>query len=92
MTDTFEKLKALLQEKGSLTDEEIAAVEAESSALTDEERVWISAEQHDLLERKGEEITLDQYLAATQTLDSAEPGSDEYQDAERIIEAFESAA
>ena len=92
MTETFEKLKALLHQQGSLTDAEIEAAESETGVLTDEERVWISAEQHDLLKREGEAITLDQYLAATQVLDSADPGSAEYQEATRIVEAFESAA
>lgn len=94
MTEAFDKLKAMLEEKKALTDEEIAQVESEVGGLEDEERVWLDAERHKLETdtRAGEEITLDQYIAATQTLDSAEPGSPEYEEAERIVEAFESAA
>jgi hypothetical protein len=33
---------------------------------------------------------MDEYLAATQTLDSAEEGSDEYKKALAIVEKFES--
>lgn len=92
MTDTFGKLKALLEQKGSLSDEDIRKAIAASGEMTAEEMVWLSAEQHDRLERTGAEITVEQYLAAMQTLDSATPGSAEYQEAERIIKAFESAA
>jgi hypothetical protein len=92
MSETFEKLKALLEQKGSLTDEEIQQMIAESGEMTDSEMVWLSAEQHDRLERVGAEITVEQYLAATQTLESADPGSPEYQEAERIVHAFEGAA
>ena len=93
MTEAFERLKALLNEKGSLTEEDITQVESElGHSLTDEERLWLSAEQHDRMAREGAEITVEQYVQATQTLESAEPGSPEYQEAERIIQAFESAA
>lgn len=92
MTDTFETLKALLEQKGSLSDEDIRQAIAASGEMSDEEMVWLSAEQHDRLERAGAEITVEQYLAATQTLESASPGSAAYQEAERIIKAFESAA
>ena len=92
MTDTFEKLKALLAQKGTLTDADINAAIAESGDMTDDELVWLSAEQHNRLQRDGAEITVEQYLAATQTLEAADPGSPEYQEAQRIVEAFESAA
>ena len=92
MTETFEKLKVMLSEKGSLSYDEIAAAETETGALTDDERLWLSVEQHDRKKRVGNEITVEQYLAATQTLDSAAPGSPEHAEAQRIVEAFESAA
>lgn len=93
MTDTFEKLKAQLTAQGELSDEAISAAEA-AGAMTEEERVWLDAERHRLRteNRAGEEITLEQYVAATQVLDTAAPGSPEYLEAERIVEAFESAA
>lgn len=92
MTEAFDKLKALLESQGTLSEEEIAAAEAELGALTDDERLWLSIELHDRMQRSGDEITVEQYLAATQTLESAEPGSPEYDEAKRIVEAFESAA
>ncbi len=92
MTEAFDKLKAMLEEKGSLSDEDIAGVEAEAGALTDDERLWLSVEQHDRKKREGDAITLEQYVAAAAVLDSAEPDSDEYKEAEKIVEAFENAA
>lgn len=92
MTETFDKLKGLLETQGALSEDEIAQVEGDLGTLTDEERIWLSAEIFDRMHRQGEEITLDQYLAATQTLDSADPGSSEHAEALRIVEAFESAA
>lgn len=92
MTEAFDKLKAMLEEKGSLSDEDIATVEGEKGALTDEERLWLSVEQHDRKERAGDAITLEQYVAAAQVLETADPASDEYKKAEKIVEAFENAA
>jgi hypothetical protein len=92
MTETFDKLKALLESQGTLTDDDIAKMESEHGALEDDERIWISAEVHDRNSRAGDEITLDQYVAAAGVMDSAEPGSPEYEEAKKIVEAFESAA
>lgn len=92
MTEAFDKLKAQLEAQGALSEDDIAAVEAEHGALTDDERLWLSIELHDRLQRSGDEITVEQYLAATQTLESAEPGSPEHDEARRIVDAFESAA
>jgi hypothetical protein len=92
MTVAFDKLKAMLNEKGSLSDAEIAQVESESGALTDDERLWLSVELHDRKKRAGDEITVEQYVQATQVLETAAPGSPEYVEAERIITAFEAAA
>ena len=92
MTDTFDKLKGQLEAQGTLTDDAISQAEAEFGALTDEERIWLSSEIHDRTARKGDEITLEEYVAATQVLDSAAPDSDEYKKAQAIVDAFESAA
>jgi hypothetical protein len=92
MTEAFDKLKAMLEAKGALTDEEIASIEGELGALEDEERLWLSAEIHDRKTRAGDAITLEQYVAAAAVLDSAASDSPEYLEAQRIVEAFESAA
>ncbi len=92
MTEAFDTLKQRLETQDTLSDEEIAQVESELGPLTDEERLWISAELHDRMDRQGEAITVEQYLAASQALETAEPGSPEYEAAQRIVDAFESAA
>ena len=92
MTEAFGKLKAQLESQGTLSAEDIAAAEAEHGAMTDDERLWLSIELHDRMQRSGDAITVEQYLAATQTLESAEPGTPEHAEAQRIVEAFESAA
>ena len=92
MTEAFDRLKAQMDSQGGLSEADIAAAEAEHGALTDDERLWLSIELHDRMQRSGNEITVEQYLAATQVLDSAEPGTPEHDEARRIVDAFESAA
>jgi hypothetical protein len=62
--------------------------------MTGEERVKLAAEMHEYETeaREGEKITLEQYVAASKVLDTAKEGSEEYNKALKIIEAFESAA
>ncbi len=92
MTEAFERLKALLDLQGTLQEEQVIEVERELGALTPEERLWLSVEQHNRLQRAGQAITVEQYIQATAILEKAAPGSPEYQEAERIVAAFESAA
>jgi len=92
MTKAFETLKALLDQQGSLPEEQVVAVERELGAMTAEERLWLSVEQHNRMQRAGQTITVEQYVQATAILEKAAPGSPEYQEAERIVAAFESAA
>jgi len=92
MTKAFETLKALLDQQGSLPEEQVVAVERELGAMTAEERLWLSVEQHNRMQRAGRTITVEQYVQATAILEKAAPGSPEYQEAERIVAAFESAA
>ena len=92
MTEAFDKLKAQMESQGGLSEADIAAAEAEHGALTDDERLWLSIELHDRMQRTGDEITVEQYLAATQALETAEPGTPEHDEARRIVDAFERAA
>jgi len=87
MSENFDKLKAKLTERGTLTDEEINAAN-----LTDEEKIWLNAERYSRQREKQEVITLDQYVAANKVLDTAVEGSPEYKEAERIVEAYEKQA
>jgi len=87
MSEIFDKLKAKLTESGTLTDEELT-----SPGLTDEEKIWLSAERHSKERGKQDKITLEQYVAANKVLDTATEGSNEYKEAERIVEAYEKQA
>lgn len=90
MSAGFDHLMKVLEEKKTLTPEDVEAAEKEHGALTDEEKLQLEAEKHKL-EREGDAtITMDQYLEATQTLETAAEGSDEYKKAEAIVEKFES--
>lgn len=90
MTDTFDKLKALLASQGKLSSEEVDQMVAAHGDLTDDEKMWLSAEQFKLERAIGEQITMEQYLAASKVLDSTPEGSAEYNQALAIVEAFES--
>lgn len=90
MSDTFDKLKALLAEKKTLSNDEVEKMVAEHGEMTDEEKLWLESEKHRLERAAQETITMDQYLEACKVLDSAEEGSDEYKKAEAIVDKYES--
>jgi len=90
MSATFDKLKAMLAEKGTLSNEEINAAVEEHGALSDEEMTWLESEKLKVEKESGDQITMDQYLEALNTLDSAEAGSDEHTKAETIVQRYES--
>jgi hypothetical protein len=90
MTDTFDKLKQMLAQQGTLSEADVENMVAAHGALTDDERVWLAAEQFRLQRASGETVTMEQYLAASRILDSAPEGSAEYNEALKIVEAFES--
>lgn len=92
MTEAFTKLSALLDKKGTLTDNDIAAVEGVLGPLSDGERLWLSVEIHDRRKREGASITVEQYVQATQQLEEFTPGSPEHESARQIVDAFENAA
>lgn len=89
MTATFDHLKALLTAKKDLTPEDVAAAIAASGDLTADEKMWLEAEKLMLQRGAQAQITLEQYLAASQVLDNAAPGSPEYQAAETIVNQYE---
>jgi len=86
----FENLKKLLEEKGTLSPEEVETAEKEHGAMTDEEKLWLEAEKHKKDHAERQTITMDEYLAASAVLDSAEEGSEEYKKALETVEKFES--
>lgn len=89
MSETFEKLKAILAEKKKLDNEEVEKMVAEHGEMTDDEKMWLESERHSLERASQETITLDAYLEACKVLDSADEGSDEYKKAEEIVNKYE---
>jgi hypothetical protein len=90
MSETFDKLKALLAEQKDLSVEDVEKQVKETGDMTDDEKMWLESEKMKLQRQDDATVTMDEYLAATQTLDSAEEGSDAYKKALAIVEKFES--
>ncbi len=90
MSETFDKLKAVLAEKKTLTNDEVEKMVAEHGEMTDEEKIELEAQKLEAEKaNKSEEVTLDDYLAALKVLDSAEEGSQDYKQAEAKVEKYE---
>ncbi|MEL6269085.1 MAG: hypothetical protein AAFU54_10040 [Chloroflexota bacterium] len=90
MTDTFDKLKAMLAEKKTISNEDIQKMVADHGDMTPEELTELEAERLEAeKENKTEEVSLDDYLAALKVLDDATEGSDEYKKAEATVEKYE---
>lgn len=91
MTETFDKLKALLADKNVLSNEDIESMVKEHGDMTPEEMTELEAAKLEAEKaNKTDEVSLDDYLAALKVLDSAEEGSDEYKKAEATVEKYES--
>jgi hypothetical protein len=90
MSATFDKLEALLKANGTLTNEEVEKAVAEHGAMTDDEALTLEADRHKLTRAAGAKITMDEYLAASKILDTADEGSDEFKKAEEIVNKYES--
>jgi hypothetical protein len=88
MTEGFDKIKAMLEEKGTVSDEDIKKVVEQHGDLTPEEHSWLSAELHERQRKSEKTVTMEQFLAANKTLDAADPDSDEYKAAQKIVDAF----
>lgn len=92
MSTTFDKLKAILEEKKELSNDEVEKMVAEHGEMSDDEKFWLESERHKL-KRDGEAtISMDEYLQAAEILDSpdADPSSEAYQRAEEIVNKYES--
>lgn len=89
MSATFDKLKDLLKQQGTLSDADIEAAVSADGDLSDEERMWLEAEKLEIARDRSEAITMDQYLAALRILDNAAAGSEEYTKAEKVVDTYE---
>ena len=89
MSETLDKLQALLAKQGTLSEDDITKVSAEHGALSETERATLEAERYEKERNKAKAITLEQYLEASKVLDNAAEGSDEYKKALVLVEAYE---
>ncbi|HEX2907457.1 MAG TPA: hypothetical protein VHO69_11385 [Phototrophicaceae bacterium] len=90
MSETFDKLKAQLETQGKLSEEDITKAIEATGPMTPEERAKVDAENYEKSREKERKYTMDEYLAASKILDTAAEGSDEYNKALKIVEAYES--
>ena len=90
MSASFDKLKAMLEEKGSVSPEDIKKVTDESGEMTPEEMIELEHLKLKKGKEERKEVSMDEYLAATKKMDEVEEGSEEYKKAEEIVKAFES--
>ncbi len=90
MGESFDKIKAVIEEKGTIDQEAMDKITTEHGELSAEEMIEVEALKLKKAKEARKEVTMDEYLAATQTLDTAEEGSEEYKKAEEVVKAFES--
>jgi len=90
MSETYTRLKELLDKQGSLSNDDIQNMISAHGEMTAEEITTLEAEKHEKQRAKAVAITMDQYLEASKILDTAPEGSDEYNKALKIVEAYES--
>ena len=88
MTATFDRLKAALQEKGALSDEDIAQAVEEHGEMTAEENMQLAADIFERQRAVEKKVTMEQFLEANKILDTADENSEEYQKAQQIVDAF----
>lgn len=90
MTETFDKLKAMLEDKKTLSAEDIQKMVSDHGEMTPDEAVELEAKKLEVEKaNKTDEVSLDDYLAALKVLDNAAEGSDEYKQAEATVDKYE---
>jgi hypothetical protein len=103
MTKTFDELMKILEEKGTISEEEGANLIKEHGALTDEEKKNLAAalrmkralskdapKPADGTPATDEEVSMDDYLQALSVLDSEAASAEDKANAQTIKEKFES--
>ena len=89
MSETYDKLKELLDKQEKLEKEEIEKMIAAHGEMTPDELTALEAERHKKERSQGGLPTMDEYLVASKLLDTTTEGSEEYNKALKIVEAFE---
>jgi type I site-specific restriction endonuclease len=92
VSESFNKIKAIIEEKGTISPEEQEKITKEHGELEAKETVELESLKLKKAKENRKEVTMEEYLQATKTLESAAEGSDEYKKAEEIVKAFESGA
>ena len=92
MSESFDKLKALLEEKGDILQEDIESITQAHGALSEQEVFELQSLRIKKSASARKQVTMDEYLEAAKKLDELEEGTAEYAAAEAIVEAFESGA
>lgn len=91
MSASFDKLKGMLETKGSLSQDDIDGVVKADGEMTPNEIVELEVMRLKKGDGRGQ-VSMDAYLKATKILDEATEGSDEYKKAEEVVNAFETSA
>jgi hypothetical protein len=89
MSATFDHLKKILDEKGTISTTELEAAEKEHGALTEQEKIDLEAAKYEKERSGAATITMEQYLEASKLLDTAAEGSEEYKKALALVEKYE---
>jgi hypothetical protein len=92
MGKSFDTLKAMLNDKKTLTADDLKKVVDEHGELSEQEHVTLEALRLKIDQENRPEVSMDDYLKATKVLDTAEEGSEEYKAAEEVVKAFEQGA
>lgn len=89
MSASFDKLKAMLEEKGALTNEDVEKITKEHGEMTPQETIELESLKLKKSKESRAAPTMEEYIAASKILDTAAEGSEEYKKAEAIVKAFE---
>lgn len=89
MSEAFDKLKAILQEKQTLTTEDFETITKSHGVLSDQEHIALEAMRLRIDKQNRPKVSMEDYLKAAKVLDEVPEGSDEYKAAEEIVNAFE---
>ena len=93
MSETYTKLKELLDKQKSLSQEDIDKMVKEHGEMTHDEMVHLESDRLEAAKETAKTasdiVTMDQYLEACKVLDTAAEGSEEYKKAEAIVNKYE---
>jgi hypothetical protein len=89
MGASFDKLKAILEEKGEIPADEMEKIVKEDGALSPQETMELESLKLKKSKETRKQVTMEEYIQASKILDEAPEGSEEYKKAEAIVNAFE---